>query len=901
MQCPPQYYFVKIFTIICLCILSPVIGWCALGEIDNYATGDTPQQIAVADFNNDTYPDLAITNRLDDDVSVYLNQQDGTFAAKVDYPTLAIPASITTCDVNNDQDLDIVIGSGYHSTFSVLIGNGDGTFAAHVGYNISYPADISCADYNGDNFDDVAATDFQLDRLGVVLNDGDGTFGTATYYGAEDGVWGLGSADFNHDTHSDLVTSSWFATGGAKMSVYLNNGDGTFAARVGYDNLGYGYHLLVVDLNSDTYADVVAQNMLYKKLSVFINNGDGTFAARVDYDVKEECTPVASADLDHDGHPDLIASDGDQIMILRNQGDGTMGDLVLLPSGGSAEWVAAGDFAKDNYPELAVLNQNDDRLSIRPTGYDLRTVYAAPELARTVIADDFNQDTFLDLAVNGIWDEIVAVYLNNGDGSFAAGVNYTFGDKDVETIDSGDLNGDGYPDLAAADDGSTMMVRMNNGDGTFGAVVEYAGGDEPQWVEIADYDGDGWLDIATADYDDDALSIYLNNGDGTFADRVSYETGESPTKIISGKFNADAYPDLATCNAWNSPDNISVLLNNGDGTFDDYLDVEVGNSVESIAAGDLDLDGIDDLVAVDPHPYYNGVHVLYNDGAGTFSVIEFYYTADSPDSVALSDFDQDGRLDIASTNMGFEKGESLDLVVLLLNQGIKGFSGTVGYTAGRDTSGLVAGDFAHDGYPDIAVALEEDEQLLILTNKGTDQPEIAVHDSVPPVDDLEVLFGVVEPGNHEDQIVTVENFGSSPLTIGTVGAVDPLEAPFSFVAKACSGEALDHWQTCEMTVRYAPTGPGPHNDSFDIPSDDNDENPATVSVLGGVQEGDDDDTGDDDTGDDDTGDDDTGDDDTGDDDTSDDDDDNDDNDTGGDDDDDNDDDNNDDDDDSCGC
>jgi len=113
-------------------------------------------------------------------------------------------------------------------------------------------------------------------------------------------------------------------------------------------------------------------------------------------------------------------------------------------------------------------------------------------------------------------------------------------------------------------------------------------------------------------------------------------------------------------------------------------------------------------------------------------------------------------------------------------------------------------------------------------------PDIAVTDSVAPADDLQVPFGSVTVGSSADQTVTVTNAGTDNLVLGTVAFANPLAAPFSIPSGTdnCSGTTLAPSASCTITVRFAPASTTTAVDSFDIPSNDPDENPVTVSLSG---------------------------------------------------------------------
>ena len=110
-------------------------------------------------------------------------------------------------------------------------------------------------------------------------------------------------------------------------------------------------------------------------------------------------------------------------------------------------------------------------------------------------------------------------------------------------------------------------------------------------------------------------------------------------------------------------------------------------------------------------------------------------------------------------------------------------------------------------------------------------PDITVTDSVLPDNDLQVLFGFVTPGLNSTRTVTVTNNGTADLVIGPVGSGDPLAAPFSIPTENCSNQTIAPSGNCTLTVRFSSTSVASY-DSFDIPSNDPDENPVTVSVSG---------------------------------------------------------------------
>ena len=100
-----------------------------------------------------------------------------------------------------------------------------------------------------------------------------------------------------------------------------------------------------------------------------------------------------------------------------------------------------------------------------------------------------------------------------------------------------------------------------------------------------DFTGDGRTDLAVANFDDNTVSVLLGNGDGTFQPQVTYAVGSDPGAIVAGDFTGDGRTDLAVANEYDNT--VSVLLGNGDGTFQPQVTYAVGNSPDGHRGGRL--------------------------------------------------------------------------------------------------------------------------------------------------------------------------------------------------------------------------------------------------------------------------------------------------------------------------
>jgi uncharacterized protein (TIGR03437 family) len=328
---------------------------------------------------------------------------------------------------------------------------------------------------------------------------------------------------------------------------------------------------------------------------------------------------------------------------------------VSYGTGNSPISITLGDFNGDDRQDLAVWHFGGVGVLLGNGDGTFLPALQDAVSGWSIAVGDFNGDGRADLAttINGS-NGGVNVLLGKGDGTFQAAVSYSVGSF-PESIAVGDFNGDGWPDLVTANHDGTVSVLLANGDGTFHASVSYHVGSQLWSVAVGDFNGDGRADLAVADSGDNNVSVLLGNGDGTFRAVVSYATGAFPDSIAVGDFNGDGKLDIAAAN--DVSNNISVLLGNGDGTFRTAVNYSVGSYPQSVAVGDFNGDGWPDLAVVNAYSLSsqggNGnVSVLYGNGDGTFGAAANYDVGIAPDSIAVGDFNGDGRADLVTANRG---------------------------------------------------------------------------------------------------------------------------------------------------------------------------------------------------------------------------------------------------------
>jgi hypothetical protein len=288
-----------------------------------------------------------------------------------------------------------------------------------------------------------------------------------------------------------------------------------------------------------------------------------------------------------------------------------------------------------------------------------------------------NGDGKPDLVVAMYWGG-VGVLLGNGDGTFQPAV--TYGSGGIGGWISGpvtvaDVNRDGRPDLIVANgESGTVGVLLGNGDGTFQPAATFVAGSGPWSAAVADVNGDGKPDLLVANYPDSTVGVLLANGDGTFQAVVTYGSGEyQAASIAVADVNGDGKPDMVVANdcPGTCEGSVSVLLGNGDGTFQAPVLYDSGGWVTwEVVIADVNGDGKPDVVVINAYAGYTyNISVLLGNGDGTFqSALTYGSGVDFDFSIAVADVNGDGKLDLVVENgYGGNNGDGSVSVLLHTN------------------------------------------------------------------------------------------------------------------------------------------------------------------------------------------------------------------------------------------
>jgi hypothetical protein len=566
-------------------------------------------------------------------------------------------------------------------------------------------SDFVSADFNRDGKPDLAFID-SSNTLNVWLGTGNGSFTTgqtipinlggvnASRTPVQGNASNILTADINHDGKPDLVVASeWVLSGKCAAASGFTLPDSPYSC---------------------TFSSVI-------QIDAFLSNGDGTFQAAKTTSVDQSYSIQGPLDIAGDGFP---ATGGAALADFN--GDGNL-DIAIPDPHSGALIVLKGDGtgAFSKYPNCILQLPGSMAYgpglaiaaSTRKNGHQ--------DLIILTQVQDFNQPFNTgSVSIPGQ----IQIYLGNGDGTFEPP---TVLNSSATSLLVTDINGDGYPDLVTTQADYGVQIFAGNGDGTFTAQSEIPSTNGAHmWVAgVADYNSDGNQDIALIG--EDGISILLGQGGLNFAAPVAYPVGglvrDLGTSLMLGNtvghsllpletygllnptiyadFNGDGRKDFLV----RGGDGITLLLGNGDGTFQSDYAFEVNHFSAGLATADFNKDGnVDIAAAVGPE----STRILLGNGDGTMNVgpdpAPGIANTSSDGVLATGDFSSNGFAGVA----GFEGGAWVQYGDGTGNLGVPF---TVPDSSASFCCGA-SGDFNNDGLSDLA--LVSVDNAYFLTNQG---------------------------------------------------------------------------------------------------------------------------------------------------------------------------------------
>jgi hypothetical protein len=743
----------------------------------NVSSGQVARSVAIGDFNGDNKQDLATANYSANTVSIRLGDGTGNFSGIFELSVGTNPASVVIGDFNGDGKPDIATANSSSNDISIRLGNGSGGFSGTTNIIVgNTPLSIATGDFNNDGKLDLVTANSNSNDVSIRLGDGLGGFIGTTNVMAGNSPRSVIVGDFNSDGKPDIATANY---GDNTISIFLGDGSGGLN---GINNVSVGNNpnsVALSDFNNDGKQDLASVNYTDNSVSISFGDGNGGFSGTFVVPVESAPFSIAAGDFNGDGKPDLATANysANSISIRLGNTSGGFSGTTNLAAGYSPQSVAIGDFNNDGKQDIVTANSGSSDLSIRlgneneinVKGNNLDIADADNTPVATDHTDFGNVSSYLihtftiqntstvDLRINSITltGTDTSLFTINGINlpvTIAGGGYTTFTVTFIPTS-AGlktaivNINNDncekGVYDFAVQGTGIALVSTLGIYPST---IVRIAGGNisvtpsvAPTNVEkIAAYTSTsfkgqlqvdaltglvtitnahpaGTYTIKVKAYGlSTAISSFLltvnntNCSEGHFSGTTNVNVGNLPYSVAIGDFNKDGKQDIATANYFSN--SISIRLGDGYGNFFGNTDVNVGSNPYSIAIADFNGDGNQDL-AVANHNSSN-VSIRLGDGAGGFSGNTDVNVGPVPTFVSIGDFNGDGKKDIATSIIGNNS------VSVRFGDGAGNFYGTTGIPVGSGPFSIAIGDFNGDGNQDIASANYNNDNITIYLGNG---------------------------------------------------------------------------------------------------------------------------------------------------------------------------------------
>jgi hypothetical protein len=594
---------------------------------------------------------------------VLRNAGDGTFEAGESRATAAPWSVARIGDLDGNGLSDVVFAHHGAGEVSVGLGNGDGTLRSETHFPVGgAPEDIVTGDFDLDGRLDVAVAitkPVAPHAVVILLGDGAGglaAFGTLPFSLAP---LALSTGDFDADGLLDLAIGVGRFSDNQRVFVALGHGDGSFAlaSTGGSALLGSPLWMASDDFDGDGALDLAIGRDRAPCDDLLLLRGDGTgrYLVNEPRSIIDSCAlpRFVTSDPTGDGLPEVLVLDDSGVTTYLATGGVSFERRRDLPTTQPDQLVTF-DADRDGRLDLVYSFQAKTSLGIQLGNGDgsFREVPALPTgiVVDQLAAGDVNRDGIVDLVVSSL-DE-VGTLLGGGDGTFAPPILLPI-PRALSSLVVTDLSGDGAADVVATN-GLTneLVVFESRGDGTLEVESVSPVGDTPLAAVVSDLDHDGVLDAVVVNSGTDDVSILLGTGGGRFGPQARFPVRNRPQSIAAADFDLDGALDLVIGGQTSAPPVVgmaTVVMGDGEGRFGPPIAVPSPSGVTRVGVGDVDLDGVPDLVLL--HPTHD-LSLLLGAGDGTFLPPEQTRTGLGPWRIVFADVDGDGQPDLLTTNLG---------------------------------------------------------------------------------------------------------------------------------------------------------------------------------------------------------------------------------------------------------
>ena len=672
---------------------------------------------------------LVVANAGAANVSLVTVPGNGTIQALTNYASVGSnpgPTAAAVAQLQNNGFPDLIVANSGTNNVEIYQGLAAGVFATTPSATLPLPAGADPQALVVGNFSttsgppDIAVADMGTNSVTVFLNSGQGQFGAGTSYAAGNSPVAIVAGNFSGRGLLDLAVADSNPDSNNQYDVTVLPADpvnrGKFDAAVSVPTgLTTPTGLAVgANLKDDTSRLATADLVVSAVSGARILFNSTTTAgvpnfAQAPALTTTATTAVAVGQISRISRPDIVLTtktNGGQILVFQNLGSGFFSSAIPFAANSNPTSVALGSLTGDGQLDVLVSNDNSPGTVTVLLNRTQGTIAFAAPTAYTVnanpvsIAVHVNSQTQVvdDVVTANVTGNDASVLRTSGSGTLFASNDLPVNNGAGTSVIAGDLNGDHVPDLVIGStaggpllSSSTVTILLSQPGGGYGPPITFNLGTgltgpspTPLGLALADLTGTGQDDILVTNPAAGTLTVLANGGNGAFTTLapISLNTVAgsmyTPTGIAVGNFRNTGNIDVAISHT-GTTSGVTFLAGNGDGTFAApvELTITVTNAV-AIAAADFEHTGNLDLAVVDD-TQAGHVVVLHNNGKGTFTQLGSYSAGENPNAIAVGDLNGDGYPDIAVTNSSAAAGSTspgnLYVTVLTNQQGV-GFTST---------------------------------------------------------------------------------------------------------------------------------------------------------------------------------------------------------------------------------
>lgn len=691
---------------------------------------------------------------------------------------------------------------------------------------------VATDDMNNDNLEDAVFLDEDNNEVSVFKNLGNNRLKLSDTISFDNEISRIALGDFNQDNLTDIVVLSYEKNkdleGEAKtaldvkdysyINVILNQGGGNFADPVSYKTSfpGLNSSVVVEDLNKDGVDDVLVAS---GDIFFYENNGQGKLtkknrksSAKYYYD------HIAIGDIDQDGKNDIVASKANysETVVYKNTGNFNFIKKQTLSSHSVSytNGIHIADLNQDDYPEL-VLVKDKKKLVVfenRQGGFKQDNNYNLDAKASGITSADLNQDGNKDILVPFARGtrlnnkSSLAIFSNQGNLNFSKKKRHKIY-SGVTDISKGDFNNDSIIDLLLvarnvrkdSSKGFALYIgdtksnaRYSNTITTFPYTKKFFSPIENQSIQTSSYEkvatgdinNDGLDDVVYLDRQGRTLEVFHNSGGGqlklqeTININKNKNSHKIPIEVTIDDLNQDGLEDLIILSkdeispTWGFPQDknsnptnkgaksyINVVLNQDSGNFADPISYDftgspAGTSEGSITTGDLNGDGASDVVV----EFRSRLIFFKNNGQGKLTKTKHMNDLYHYSKLKLTDFNQDGKLDILTTGVSKDDFTDNDMKMIVLeNQGnfIFDFSQLTSIAPGEGINEIYSVDLDQDRYKEVAIITDKTRLVVYDNERGKLKEERSYNFDFDP---SAITGADLNQDGKKDLVVTFSNF-----------------------------------------------------------------------------------------------------------------------------------------------